>query len=983
VNFLATAAVLGVLAAPGLRAIGASDIAGRVLLSGLPVPGATVMAARPGPAQGGVDRKLATVTNEDGVFGFANLEDGTWTLHVEMRGFVAQDLDVTVPMAEPRSVTLSMRSYEEIMVSLGPPKPAGSPDSPAKAAVVSAPPPNAPDIINGSVVNGAASRFGQPRAFGNNRPKPPSPYSFGLTGNLGSSAWNARPYSFGGSTASLPSYGDVQVGLNVAGPFRIPWLLTYGPQMTLSYSRGVSHNASMRSALMPTPAERAGDFSQSSILVRDPLTGLPFDGNVIPAGRIAAQAAALVAYYPLPNTTTTNGANYQTSVESASTQDSLQFGVNKTFGTRTTLGGAFGLQRSVSNSLSLFNFADANRQSSVSASMNVTRRLSTRLQMRVSYQFTRAASSNRPFFAHLTNVSGDAGITGNDQDPANWGPPTLSFPDIADLSDAAYQRSTRMSHAGGAEFQLRRGRHNMTLGGDLRWNGTDVSSQPDPRGTLSFTGAATGRGFADFLLGLPTTSSIAFGNASARLRGGSSDAYFTDDFRVLAGLTMNAGVRWEYESPFTEVAGHLVNLDVAPGFAATSPVLATDPAGSLTGRTYPVSLLRPDRRGVEPRVAVSWRPILTSSLVIKASYGLYRNLGTYQPIALMFAQAPPFSTTISAQNTPQAPLTLASPFPSSLPSTTTLAVDPDYRAGYLHSWSLSAQRDLPASLTLIVTYFHDRGTHLMQAFLPNTYPAGAENPCVTCPSGFVYLTSNGRSDRNAAQFVVRRRLHSGFTATLQYTLAKSNDDAATFSNTSVRPSSLAVAQDWLHLGAEYGPSSFDQRHVVSVQAQYTSGVGIAGGTLVEGFWGRLFKDWTITSQLTVGSGLPVTPLSFVAIAGTGFVGVRPSLTGVSVAPVEAGSYANPDAFVAPAPGAWGDAGRNSIRGPRQFSLNMTVARTFRLPRRMTLEWRVAATNVLNRVTFSAINATVGSPQFGRPIAANSMRRIQASFVFRF
>jgi hypothetical protein len=326
---------------------------------------------------------------------------------------------------------------------------------------------------------------------------------------------------------------------------------------------------------------------------------------------------------------------------------------------------------------------------------------------------------------------------------------------------------------------------------------------------------------------------------------------------------------------------------------------------------------------------------------------------------------------------------LANPFPSSLPSAPTFAIDPDFRAGLVHSWSLSLQRDLPASLTIVAAYFGDRGTHLMQASLPNTYPAGAADPCPTCPSGFVYVTSHGTSTRHAAQFTLRRRLYAGFTATVQYTLAKSIDDAATFNNAVMRPTSLSIAQNWLDLAAERGPSPFDQRHLVAVQAQYTTGVGVVGGTLLDGFWGTLHKDWTLTSQLTTGSGLPFTPVSFVEVGGAGVVGVRPSLTGVSAAPVTPGSYVNPAAFSSPTPGTWGTAGRNSLRGPKPFSLDASLARVFRLRGRLNLEWRIAATNVLNRVTFSAVNPVVTSPQFGLPTVANQMRRVQMTFRLRF
>jgi hypothetical protein len=369
--------------------------------------------------------------------------------------------------------------------------------------------------------------------------------------------------------------------------------------------------------------------------------------------------------------------------------------------------------------------------------------------------------------------------------------------------------------------------------------------------------------------------------------------------------------------------------------------------------------------------------------VIRGSYGLYRSLGVYEPLARLLAQQPPFSKSFSVQNSLQAPLTLANPFPDSVPAASTFAVDPDFRAAFAHTWQAVAQRDLPGSLTVIASYDGSRGTHLMQAFLPNTYPTGAVSPCPSCPAGFVYVTSNGESLRNAAQLILRRRLHNGLTASVQYTLSKSTDDAATFTGRTIAPGSLGIAQDWLDLGAEYGPSSFDQRHLVAVQFQYTTGVGVGGGTLVEGVRGALFKDWTITSQLASGSGLPLTPVSFITVTGTGTVGVRPALTRKPIAPASADSYANPEAFTTPASGVWGDAGRNSIRGPAPFSLDASVSRVFRLGSRVSLEWRVAATNVLNRVTFAGINTVVTSPQFGFPTRANPMRQLRTTFRVRF
>jgi hypothetical protein len=230
---------------------------------------------------------------------------------------------------------------------------------------------------------------------------------------------------------------------------------------------------------------------------------------------------------------------------------------------------------------------------------------------------------------------------------------------------------------------------------------------------------------------------------------------------------------------------------------------------------------------------------------------------------------------------------------------------------------------------------------------------------------------------------LRRRLAAGFSAHVTYTLAASTDNAATFSHTTLSTTSLSVAQNWLDLEAERAPSAFDQRHLVVADLQYTTGVGVAGGTLVDGFWGTLYKDWTMTVQVSAGSGLPLTPVFFAAVPGTGTVGVRPSLTGQPIAPADPDSYANPAAFMAPAPGTWGDAGRHSIRGPSTSTLDLAVARALRLPRRRTIELRIAATNVLNRVVFSSIDRIISSPQFGRPTHASPMRRVRVLLRFGF
>ena len=166
--------------------------------------------------------------------------------------------------------------------------------------------------------------------------------------------------------------------------------------------------------------------------------------------------------------------------------------------------------------------------------------------------------------------------------------------------------------------------------------------------------------------------------------------------------------------------------------------------------------------------------------------------------------------------------------------------------------------------------------------------------------------------------------------------------------------------------------------------QYTTGAGIRGGALLAGRKGALLKEWTVTAQLTAGDGLPLTPVYLTNVTGTAVTGtVRPDYTGAPVREAPAGLFLNPAAYTAPAPGQWGDAGRDSIVGPTIFSLNASIGRTFRLGSRLFADWQMNATNVLNNVTYTSWNTTVTSPLFGLPNQANTMRKLQTSVRVRF
>jgi hypothetical protein len=163
-------------------------------------------------------------------------------------------------------------------------------------------------------------------------------------------------------------------------------------------------------------------------------------------------------------------------------------------------------------------------------------------------------------------------------------------------------------------------------------------------------------------------------------------------------------------------------------------------------------------------------------------------------------------------------------------------------------------------------------------------------------------------------------------------------------------------------------------------------MGLGGHSMMSGWRGVLYKEWTIQTTITAGTGLPETPIyEGAAVSGTGISGpIRPNLVGPLRANLTPGYYLSPGAYAAPS-GAWGNAGRDSIEGPDQFSMNMGMNRTFRLHDRYTLDAQLNATNVLNHVVISGYNTAwiPGSTTFGFPTGAGGMRTISIQFRLRY
>jgi hypothetical protein len=485
----------------------------------------------------------------------------------------------------------------------------------------------------------------------------------------------------------------------------------------------------------------------------------------------------------------------------------------------------------------------------------------------------------------------------------------------------------------------------------------------------------TGYDLADFLLGYTTTSSIRYGNPDKYFRSSGYDFFVNDDWRITSKFSLNFSLRWDYATPVTELYNRLVNLDIAPGYTAVTAVQAG--SGQL-----PSSLIHPDRNNFSPRIGFAWRPLNKGSLVVRGGYGTYYNTSVYNVIAGNMAQQPPFAQALSVSTSAANPLTINSGFllASNQSLSSTYAVDPNYRVGYAQTWTLSVQHDLPLGMFATAGYLGTKGTRLDQQFLPNSVAPGAV--VSPLPHDFTYETSNGDSIYHAAQFQLNRRFRSGIMANAGYQFSKSIDNAGTGGR---GQGNTPVAQNWLDLAAERGLSSFDARHNLNLQFQYSTGMGRSGGTLVNGWKGALMKDWTFSGNVNVRSGNPFTAtvggnrsqVSGTAVSNT----LRADATGL---PVEAsGLLFNTAAFSAPLAGFWGNAGRNTIPGPITSSLNGSVGRIFRFGERRSADLQVQAQNVLNHVTITNWGTVLGSTNYGLATSAAAMRKITINLRFRF
>lgn len=801
------------------------------------------------------------------------------------------------------------------------------------------------------------------------------------------SLFDAAPFSFSEGTVPKPDYTQNRFGVTIGGPLQIPKLFkAENTFFFLNYFGTRANNSFYNVGTVPTALERTGDFSQSTILgnpvsIYDPLKNTPFSGNVIPMNRLDPTALGLLQFMPLPNQPG-SVQNYVFTTSVPQNTDNLNIRMNQNITKKDRLAGTFNMQDRSGQNAQLFGFLDGTDGRGFNTSLSWTHNFGTRSISSLSYTFNRNRTTAVPFFAFGQDVAAELGINGVSNNPANFGPPNVTFTNFASLNDGTPSVNVVQYSSINETFSFVKGQHNLSAGVSYRRSDLNTQTDQNGRGTFSFSGletsafanglpvSGTGYDFADYLLGLPQSSSVRFGDTSTYFRGNVWSGFIQDDWRVRSNLSFNLGLRYEYYSPLSEKYGHIANLDVSPDFTAAAVVVPGE-AGPYSGN-LPGSLVRPDKHDWAPRGAVAWKPLPKHSLLVRAGYGIYYNPTVYNQFTSRLASQPPFANTASLVASVDAPLTIENGLviTNGKAILNTWAVDPNYQVGYSQSWNFSLQQELPRAIILDATYLGVKGTHLDIETIPNRAFQGSQRQ-IGDATGFTFESSNGNSIYHAAQLRVIRRFRRGISINSTYTFSKSIDNSSTFGGVG-----NTVAQNPFDISAERGLSSFDQRHTLNLSYIFTAPRSEH----------KLLSDWTLSGGITATSGTPFTARVLgnqSNIGGSGSVGSgRAEATGLSID--DPAGFFNPLAFTVPAPGTLGNAARNTIPGLGQWTWNTAFGRSFQFgDTRRRLELRLEANNVLNHVNFTSIGTVVNASNYGLPLAASAMRSVDATIRFRF
>lgn len=559
------------------------------------------------------------------------------------------------------------------------------------------------------------------------------------------------------------------------------------------------------------------------------------------------------------------------------------------------------------------------------------------------------------------------------------------------------------------------GRHSVKFGGDARKFNWDMLGFFQNRGYFQFTtpitsrtslADGTGNALASYLLGMPALAQRQAGTPSMRMRQMTYDAFIQDDWRVSPSLTINAGLRYEVQTPLHDISKILTNLD----FSSGRPVAFV---GGQNG--YPEGLVYTDANNLAPRAGVAWAPGDGKS-VLRAGGGIFYSYPDMNLWCNQVHNVPLVFPEIQTNNAATPTVTSFGFAPPVLGRTLVgfTAIDTHLQIPRIDQASVSVERQLTSTSMIQVGYLGAWGSSLDRsrlvnnaqpgpggvqprrpyqtiAFVPNvdlgTLPAGVTVQSTTFPVGPInLLESSGESQYNSFWILTKRTFSRGLSYMASYTFADSLTDAPTFRSPNAESE---VPQNSYDPAADWGPAGCDIRHRFVSSVIYKIPYAATGGaTTSERIARGIFGGWQASLIYQWQSGFPFTISVFGDTANAGsLLNVNPIRANVvpGASPEldrpTAAMWFNTAAFTTPAPFTFGTATRNSVWGPGLKKADLALDREVPATNVLKLHFRLEAFNLFNTVNYGTPNRFVNTPQFGTITeAATSARQIQ--FVFR-
>jgi len=787
--------------------------------------------------------------------------------------------------------------------------------------------------------------------------------------------------------AAVPKNDQNQYGGNIGGPVVKNRGFFFTDYEGTRITRGVT-----RLTRVPTADERAGVFTSA---VRDPLTGLPFANNTIPAGRIDPYATSIINLVPLPNQPgASNFFRTGDLVDNADrwlgrgdwTPDSANtiFG-RYIYSNRTRqIPGAFGgvvdgTGTSAFGNQTIKTNAFVGGWNRIFSSNKVN-------EFRLSWSQATSDAVHQPF--GLTPPAA-ATIPGSVTNPlVAGGLPGITIDGYFGGSGLGRIGSPdflpKFQHTNQFEFidtlSWLRGAHSIKLGADII---APMQNQymdiPATRGALRFRTSFTGNAMADYLLGY--VSDLQMSNVFVAEQRHHAEMFFAqDDWKVNARLTVNLGLRYDFMTPALEANNAQTNFDPA---GSGSLLFASD--GSLAER----ALVNPDRNNFAPRAGVVYR--LDDRTVLRGGWGIFYNLfdrvGSEDQLAL---NLPGLVNKTITQTSGSPVFFLQQGFPGGFLNAPNL----DPAAGQLKAVRLrSVDQSDPNTMTsqasagiqrevgnmvLSADFIYSRASNLATLVnLNQPLPTAAGNNALGAlpyPNfGFIeWRSDNGRADYKGIDLGLEKRYARNYAFGVAYTLGKSQDNSSeqlTTQGSNAFPQNSRDFEPW------FGPSDYDVRHRFSGNFVW----GLPLGT------NAFAKDWTVSGIYSARTGRPFTVNQAGNNVGTNMTGL-PNVTGDASAPgpQTVDQWFNTSAFTAVPSGTFGNEQRNRLTGPGFQNLDLTVQKQIRVgPTGVTLRWDIF--NVFNTVNFGLPNRDISAAAtFGTISSLSSDARtmqIAVRFVF--